>query len=543
VLAAGSFVNCLGNFVVPFLVLYLLHRDYATGVAAGAVSAYAAGKIAAGLAGGLLTDRLGARVTTAGSMAGSVAATLALAIVSGPVLILATAALTGLVTELYRPATSAILAAGVPGQQRVRAFGVYQLGVSAGTAAGTAIGGLVAEHSFLVLFGGDAATSLAWAIGACRVLPRTRTAPLRGRPQPAGPGIRHNRQLARLLAVTVLANLILFQAQSTLPLWAHRQGLSTASYGLLLALNSGLLMALQLPAARLTARWRPQPVIAATSVLIGGGFGLLVFAHTSMLLVLAVTVWSLGELTQWPVAAAYTTSLAPAGMIGRYAGTRSLCYGTALLLAPLAGLALYNLSPALLWAGCAAAGICAAAVISPRPRAGPPREHRRIGPSPAGGRRASIRPTGRRYARSEKMPATSADTAVLESAERTALAFAAIQAVTAIFVAADTRDWAGLRSRLADRVRLDWTSLNGGEPADLTGEQVTEARRTLLSGFDATHHQLGNFLVDEIDAGQARVRFYGTATHVLATPGQDGRWVPATTPPSGRPATAGGPPN
>jgi MFS family permease len=311
VLAAGSFVNCLGNFVVPFLVPYLVHRGYGTGVAAGAVSAYAAGKIAAGLAGGILTDRLGPRAVTAGSMAGSALATLTLAAVSGPALTLAAAALTGLVSELYRPATSAILAAEVPGPQRVRAFGVYQLGVSAGTAVGTAIGGLVAEHSFLILFAGDAATSL--------------------------------------------------------PLWVHRQGLPTAAYGLLLALNSILLMAVQLPAARLTARWRPQPVIAVTSVFIAAGFGLLAFAHSSMLLVVAVVVWSLGELAQWPVAAAYTTSLAPPGMTGRYAGTRSLCYGTALLLAPLAGTALYNLSPAVLWAACTVAGICAAAVIAPWP--------------------------------------------------------------------------------------------------------------------------------------------------------------------------------
>ena len=32
----------------------------------------------------------------------------------------------------------------------------------------------------------------------------------------------------------------------------------------------------------------------------------------------AVAVWSLGELVQWPVAAAYTTRLAPPGMTGRY---------------------------------------------------------------------------------------------------------------------------------------------------------------------------------------------------------------------------------
>jgi hypothetical protein len=125
--------------------------------------------------------------------------------------------------------------------------------------------------------------------------------------------------------------------------------------------------ALQLPATRLTGRWRPEPVIAAASVIIGAGFALLILARTPVLLAAAVTVWSLGELAQWPVAAAYTTRLAPSGMTGRYAGARSFCYGLALLLAPLAGTALYNLNPAALWASCGAAGLCAAAIMTRRP--------------------------------------------------------------------------------------------------------------------------------------------------------------------------------
>ena len=47
VLAGGSFVNNFGGFVVPFLLLYLVHRGYGVGLAAWAVSAYAAGKMAA----------------------------------------------------------------------------------------------------------------------------------------------------------------------------------------------------------------------------------------------------------------------------------------------------------------------------------------------------------------------------------------------------------------------------------------------------------------------------------------------------------------
>lgn len=300
-------------------------------------------------------------------MAGSAAATLALAAVRAPALIMATVAVCGLVSELYRPATSAILAGAVPAPRRVRAFGVYQLGVSAGATAGPAIGGLVAEHSFLALFVADAATSMCWAILAWRALPGIPSGPVTvpGQPSPPRRRVLGDRRLARLLAVTVLVNLVLFQAQTTLPLWVHRQDLPTATYGLLLTLNSALVMALQLPATRLTGRWRPEPVIAATSVIIGAGVTLLALAHTTVLLAAAVTVWSLGEVAQWPVAAAYTASLAPPGMTGRYAGARSFCYGLALLLAPLAGTALYHLNPAVLWAACGAAGICAAAIITP----------------------------------------------------------------------------------------------------------------------------------------------------------------------------------
>lgn len=370
VLAGGSLVNSFGSFVVPFLVLYLVQRGYSVGFAAGTVSAYAAGKLAAGPAGGLATDRLSPRAVTTASMAASAIATVALALAGGPVPILVTAAMTGLVSQLYRPATSAILAAEVPGPRRVKAFGVYQLGVSTGSTAGPAVGGLIAEHSFITLFIIDAATSLAWAILAWRTLPATQASPARpggrGGPggQPQGPHrMLSDRRLVRLLAVTVLTNLVLFQAQTTLPLWVHRQGLPTATYGLLLAFNSGLVVVLQLPATRIIVRWQARQVIAATSIIIGTGFALLALAHTAMLLAVAVTVWSLGELIQWPVAAAYATSLAPPGAIGGYAGARSFCYGLALLLAPL-GSTLYSLNPAILWAACGAAGICAGAISS-----------------------------------------------------------------------------------------------------------------------------------------------------------------------------------
>lgn len=116
-------------------------------------------------------------------------------------------------------------------------------------------------------------------------------------------------------------------------------------------------------------------------------------------------------------------------------------------------------------------------------------------------------------------------TTTVSTADRVVAVIEVIEALTDVFVSADEHDWQRLRGRFADHVELDWTSLTGGEPATLTGDQLTANWRALLGAFDATHHQIGNILIDELNADEARVRCYGTATHRLAVDGQDGRWV------------------
>lgn len=268
------------------------------------------------------------------------------------------------------------MAHSVPAPKRATAFSVYQLGVSAGTAAGPAVGGMVAEHSFTALFIADAGTSLIWGAIARLALsdtPASSREPARAT-WPARVTVLADARLLQLTVATFLVNTILFQAQTTLPLWIRHQARSPATYGLLLGLNSALIMLLQLPSTRLWDRSAPRTVVAISSLAVGAGFVMLIPASTISAMAGAVAVWSLGELAQWPVAAAYTTSLAPAGLTGRYAGTRSLAYGLALLVAPLAGTFLYGFNPVLLWTACGATAAAAAAaaimtINTPRPAA------------------------------------------------------------------------------------------------------------------------------------------------------------------------------
>jgi hypothetical protein len=93
-----------------------------------------------------------------------------------------------------------------------------------------------------------------------------------------------------------------------------------------------------------------------------------------------------------------------------------------------------------------------------------------------------------------------------------------------VFVHSDRRDWVGLADVLADSVAVDYTSLNGGEAVVIDRDDLVTAWRGTLEGFDATHHLLGSFLIDKITDGSAEIRFYGIATHVLRSAGDDPIW-------------------
>lgn len=350
VLAGGTLVNRFGGFVLVFLTLYLTRQGLSVQQAGLVVGAYGGGKLAAAVAGGYLADRLGARRVTVLSMFGSSVSTLLLWDARGLALVAAVAALTGLAAELYRPSTTLLMVETVPDRQRVTAFGVYQLAVNAGTAGGPAVAGLLATQSYAWLFVGDALTSAAWGALALVALPRTCPGPAAVPVRAAGVITRDRAFLRYLLAVALL-NLVLFQTLSTFPLWVREHGISASAYGLLMAAG-GALAVVGLPLSALTRR-RPAPsVLGVAAALVAVGFGSVSLASSLPLLVVCVLIWSFGDLVQWPVSAAYVARIAPAGLVGRYAGARSLVYGLAATVAPSLGTALYGRSATAVWLVC-----------------------------------------------------------------------------------------------------------------------------------------------------------------------------------------------
>src|SRR5581483_1461217 len=118
ILFFGTFLNKFGAFVIPFLTLYLTRQGYSLAQAGLAIGAYGAGNLVASILGGHLADKIGRRKTIVLSMFTGGGAMLLLSQARGLPSIVALAALAGLTGELYRPASSALLADLVPAGQR-----------------------------------------------------------------------------------------------------------------------------------------------------------------------------------------------------------------------------------------------------------------------------------------------------------------------------------------------------------------------------------------------------------------------------------------
>ena len=86
--------------------------------------------------------------------------------------------------------------------------------------------------------------------------------------------------------------------------------------------------------------------------------------------------------------------------------------------------------------------------------------------------------------------------------------------ITELFVATDEHNWKKVEAIFAEKVVLDYSSMNGNPAVELTPNQITTAWKGILPGFESTHHQLGNFIT-KVDKDTAQVFCYGTATHYL----------------------------
>lgn len=365
-MTVGVFVNRFGSFVILFLALYLTRQLHFSATEAGTgVAAYGVGEVLAGGAGGDLADRIGRRNTIALSMLGSAASLIALSQASSFRAIVALAFVIGLTSEMYRPACAALAIDLVPEGGRITVFAVLRLASNLGFAAGSALAGFFADHSFLWLFLADAASSALFAIIAVLALPADsghRAEEGEG-PKPGYLALVSDRAFLLLLVSAAFITFVYYQELVGVPLHVRAVGLSNADFGLLLTFNGGLVVLLELPLSSITMRLPPRQMLALGFLLVGVGFGLTGAAKSMPMLLATVAIWSAGEMIGAPVSYAYVADIAPKHMRGRYQGIFGLAWGSGAVTGPALGAFLLGSNSMLFWPLLAVLGVAAAGLV------------------------------------------------------------------------------------------------------------------------------------------------------------------------------------
>ena len=99
-----------------------------------------------------------------------------------------------------------------------------------------------------------------------------------------------------------------------------------------------------------------------------------------------------------------------------------------------------------------------------------------------------------------------------------------LDTVHRLFRTTDRRRWDELHELFDDEVRLDYTSLAGGEPVVLGPGDVIGGWQAALGGLDGTQHLVSNELINgDGDAADVTAEFI--ATHRLANPFGEQLWT------------------
>ncbi|WP_162794465.1 MFS transporter [Nocardioides houyundeii] len=318
-------VIAIGRFVPPLLATYLTtDRELPASSAGLIISVFGVGGVLSSLVGGYLADRYGHVPVVVWSQAASAGALCLIALELGHLALVAVLFAYGFSSHLANPALNAMIVGRVPPQDRERAFTLNTWALNLGFAVGPLCASWVAVRSFSLVFYLEAALLLAAAIVVCLWLGRasvTRSDAIILTVPETLTTLRRDWVFLSFSLTMVALMAVYLQAFTTLPMILAEEGLPVSFYGLLMAMNGGLLCLLSVPFVRVMDRIANKTVLLHAGVLlIGAGYVVELGADARWHHAVAMALWTLAELAIFPVAWTIVSDLAPDRMLGTYLG-------------------------------------------------------------------------------------------------------------------------------------------------------------------------------------------------------------------------------
>jgi MFS family permease len=374
VLVLGTFIDRLGGALLfPFFTLYVTKKFNAGMTQVGIIFAiFSLSSVVGSFIGGSLSDRLGRKGVLLTGLITSALASLLMGVVSRIEIFYLITVMVGLLSNSAGPAQQAMVADLLPREKQAEGFGILRVAINLSASIGPMIGGLLAAHSYMLLFASDALTSLLTAAIVYFTLtesrPKTKKRQQSNSKRKRFGGyiiVLRDQALVWFLIASMLVVVVFIQRNTTLAVFLRDiHNITEQGFGYLLSLSAVMVVLLQFPITRWIKRYRPLMVMAAGTLLYAIGFMMYGFVNTYYHFILAIMIITIGEMLVSPVAQAIVARMAPEDMRGRYMAVFNFCWIVPIAFGPLlAGLVMDFADPNYVWYAAGLLGLIAGALF------------------------------------------------------------------------------------------------------------------------------------------------------------------------------------
>ncbi|NMB81081.1 MAG: MFS transporter [Ignavibacteria bacterium] len=368
ILAFATLINRSGTMVLPFLALYMA-KDF--GVSAGSaglvLAFYGFGALFTAPIVGKLSDKLGALRVMKLSLIATGLMLFVYPFITDYYLILGYTVVWAVISEAFRPANLSLISTESEPAKRKTSFALNRLAINLGMSIGPVVGGILTTIDFKLLFYVDGITSV--AAGLFLMIAKfdahintSTTGNLvsesindvslseKNEIRNQASSIQHPASILKdkfflfFLLSLIPVNIVFFQHIGGLPLYIVRDlGYSGAIFGFLSAINTVIIIFVEVPLNNAMAHWDDRKALALGAILCGIGFGLMALWENIYFIAFTIVIWTFGEMIFFPASTSFTSSISPENRRGEYMGYFQMTFSIALMLGPWLGTEILDL--------------------------------------------------------------------------------------------------------------------------------------------------------------------------------------------------------
>lgn len=333
--------------VLPFLGVYMTDYLRFSLESAGLVlSFYGIGSVLGSWLGGYLTDKFGEYYIQSWSLFLSAPIFLIIPFFPSVEMMAVLIFLQSTISDTFRPANSVAITKYAKPQNLTKAFSLNRMAVNLGFSIGPALGGILSGISYNFLFIVNAIAAL--SAGVIYVIffrkrntifqKQKKMLPVETFTEKGRSPYRDFPFLFYSLLCTVFA-ICFFQFFNTIPLFYKEVAkLSQSTIGFVLGYSGFIIVLLEMPLVSIAERTlKMHQVLFAGIILSGLSYLLLVLGSSIPLLVLSMTILSVGEIWALPFMSTVTAMRAGLGSKGAYMGLNGIAFSFSFIITPFLG--------------------------------------------------------------------------------------------------------------------------------------------------------------------------------------------------------------